>query len=822
MATITLPKILANFETSLAAKMSDVATTHTLDVSTDDNGTTLSGLYQLTIDEGTPSEEHMYVTLSGASGTVVRRKLSRTDAWTEVDGNEFEHVRGATVKITNFSLILINRLLNGDDTFGGVSWLGVSSIAGLVTPTAGELTKAANVEYVNNTALSGAPDASDASKGVVEKATQTEVNEGDDTGSTTAPTVVSPSTHLQTWDMLVTTDYTYGATIAAGNLLYLDTADAKWKLADGDAAATADAVYGIAIDAGVDTNTGKRVQIAGVVTGLSGLTPGFQCVSATAGAIVAFASAPTYKKVVGFAPNATTLILSPGIRAEDLSGGNSNLTTASLNLAADFFATPSRQALKYSETAGHALADNEVVAIESDGKMYRSRPTGLPTTNAGTASNLTSTRVADSGKMLWFDQASEFKKVLLHNEAETAPDSMKLYNVVVDDNFDAVSSSNNASITTGTSINTFDAALFNTNQVAVVIDDNSNVKIGIFASVDGTPSAGSLVSLEASSNGAGVSDTSVATTLVAFSSGGGSDLRSHKVTVSGTTPTEGTVTAMVAEANAVPNAAYRFAGTDFIAVAYVNTSTGKLKVVIGEYNPTTGLWTSVGTPIELESSGADTFSQVIFQPISSSKIAIAWRKVDVKCAVISRTGTTAVLSNVLTAVSTTMNDGGGFKRLSTYSYLISAGTNAGGIMRIVALDRDQAEFSLVGSAYTNDSAGDRGISGCLLHPERILVAYQTGATTSSLRTQELATNLDAVIGIVEAAVATDGTEKVVLNGYMSGLSSLTAGQAYYTGIDGQLVTSDAGSGTRTANQSKPGNVRRIAVGLSATEAIVKS
>ena len=338
MPTIPLPKILANFETSLAAKMSEVATTFTLDISTDGDGSTLSGLYQLTLDEGSTNEEHLYATLAGATGTVTRRGLSRVDAWTEVTANKQIHDRGATVKVTDLTLILINRLLNGDDTFNAVNWTGVNSVSGLATPTAGELTKAASVAYVNAAAIAGASDASEVGKGIVEIATQTETNEGDDSGSTTAPAVVTPSKLLQTRDAGVTTDFTYGATLAALAPVYVDsTASNKLKLALATGASTADTFAGITIDAGVDTNTNLRVQISGVVTGLSGLTSGALVFLTNIGG---FSTTPgTYRFPIGWAISATSLAMfpAPTRRPLDLAGANAAATVANFNEAMTFF-----------------------------------------------------------------------------------------------------------------------------------------------------------------------------------------------------------------------------------------------------------------------------------------------------------------------------------------------------------------------------------------------------------------------------------------------------------------------------------------------------
>lgn len=191
MATVTQPQILANFVTSLATELAAAGTTLTLNRSTDNDGNTLSGEYILTIDEGTSSEEHMIVDMTGASGSISRRGLSRVDGWTEQAANQYKHERGKQVKCTNFSIVLLNRLLNGDDTFDSVDWTGVNSIDGLATPGAGETTKSANVEYVNNATQAGVNDAAQNVKGIVEIATDAELASGalDGSGDTTAPLV---------------------------------------------------------------------------------------------------------------------------------------------------------------------------------------------------------------------------------------------------------------------------------------------------------------------------------------------------------------------------------------------------------------------------------------------------------------------------------------------------------------------------------------------------------------------------------------------------------------------------------------------------------
>lgn len=108
-----LPKVLANFTTSLASKITSSATSMTLSISTDPDGTTLAGQYIVTVDEGTSVEEHMLVTLAGATATINTRGLSKVDMSTSVAGNKFAHDRGAEVKVTNAVLVRVINELNG-------------------------------------------------------------------------------------------------------------------------------------------------------------------------------------------------------------------------------------------------------------------------------------------------------------------------------------------------------------------------------------------------------------------------------------------------------------------------------------------------------------------------------------------------------------------------------------------------------------------------------------------------------------------------------------------------------------------------------------
>ena len=81
-------------------------------------GTALSGLYCFIIDEGETSQEFILGTVSSSVVTVSLRGLDPQDAKTERAALKFAHNLGATVKITDYSLIGVLALTaNGTEGF---------------------------------------------------------------------------------------------------------------------------------------------------------------------------------------------------------------------------------------------------------------------------------------------------------------------------------------------------------------------------------------------------------------------------------------------------------------------------------------------------------------------------------------------------------------------------------------------------------------------------------------------------------------------------------------------------------------------------------
>lgn len=108
-------EVRALFTTTLASKITSSATSMTLSSATDKDGTVLaSSTYGFIIDEGTSKEELVLADCTGTTCTNMTRGLSVRTGTTTVAALQFEHGRGAEVKITDApALIYASNVFRG-------------------------------------------------------------------------------------------------------------------------------------------------------------------------------------------------------------------------------------------------------------------------------------------------------------------------------------------------------------------------------------------------------------------------------------------------------------------------------------------------------------------------------------------------------------------------------------------------------------------------------------------------------------------------------------------------------------------------------------
>ena len=185
---ITIPSLVALFETSLQSKITASATSMTLVSGTTKNGTTLSGTYGFIIDEGSADEEFVLGTCADTACTSLTRGISVLDGKTSVYSLIQPHRRGASVKITNYpQLAILTRILNGDENMPNILFYQNDQVGTDFTATNTAIMSKA---YMDSLAIAGSPTSTFAQIGMTWLGTRTEIAAGTASSTTGAPLVI--------------------------------------------------------------------------------------------------------------------------------------------------------------------------------------------------------------------------------------------------------------------------------------------------------------------------------------------------------------------------------------------------------------------------------------------------------------------------------------------------------------------------------------------------------------------------------------------------------------------------------------------------------
>ena len=125
----TLPTVIALYEDTLAQKINNTSTsTFTLVRGTDKQDRNIDGYFGFVIDEGTSVEEFFLATCLATACTIDTRGIDVIDGKTDVLENQYEHRRGAVVKMTNYpQLAVLTRIVNGDESLDNFMYVSSST-----------------------------------------------------------------------------------------------------------------------------------------------------------------------------------------------------------------------------------------------------------------------------------------------------------------------------------------------------------------------------------------------------------------------------------------------------------------------------------------------------------------------------------------------------------------------------------------------------------------------------------------------------------------------------------------------------------------------
>lgn len=159
--TVTLPKVIADFTTTIVNSVAVGDTTATLTSVVDQDGVTApTGMYGLTIDRKNSQKEYYQCTLTGTSLTNIKTVTRGTAVATA--GFARAHRKGAEVIISDwFVLKRIVDLLDGTTGFDSATPIKYDA-----HPTFSADTQIVDKKYIDDIVIAGAPDASSTIKGI--------------------------------------------------------------------------------------------------------------------------------------------------------------------------------------------------------------------------------------------------------------------------------------------------------------------------------------------------------------------------------------------------------------------------------------------------------------------------------------------------------------------------------------------------------------------------------------------------------------------------------------------------------------------------------
>jgi len=192
----TLPSsVPAVFETYLANQQGTGDTTMTLANGTLRDGSSLTGYVCFTVDSNSTSLEYECGTAAGPNVTNIVRGIDAVTGTTTISSLTFAHRLGADVKITDYPILtILTRMANGNDSFPNLMQYDPSVLITNAAPT----TTIATKYYVDNVAVSGAPNANTTTKGIVQLATGAQLAAGTANGSTGAALVAASTNATST------------------------------------------------------------------------------------------------------------------------------------------------------------------------------------------------------------------------------------------------------------------------------------------------------------------------------------------------------------------------------------------------------------------------------------------------------------------------------------------------------------------------------------------------------------------------------------------------------------------------------------------------
>lgn len=790
---------VASFKTTITARSESTATIFYLDSVLDDAGNAIVGTKGFLIDEGTTDEETIVGTVSGSTLVSCLRGISPTDGISEVTALKKPHRKNATIKITSHPYLLeIIRALNGTTQFDADNIMAYDA-APAFTPGSNQL---ATVGYVDGVAINGSPDGSEATKGIYEAATSAEVAAGDDSGSTTAPTVVRPSKLAEV--------------IQKGSYLY--------AVEDGSGS---DDTYVGALTPAITSYTAGAIYVVKLTIANNGA-----CTLDLGGGAVAIkkwvAGALTDLETNDIAANYTGIFEYDGTYFVLLATSAGQLSQAQITTLianASFFTAPYTQPIYRSVTAAEGLEAGELVAATSSGAAL-TNPTAWLTQGSVTNGTITSqNNIVSAMAVAGVVNGASSSFVIVGGSGASC---VQIAKVIYDATTGAISANTLISLSTAdagnvsTYLGTAATQLAN-DKVLIAYKFGAatyTIRAKIFtpsSSAEGTEVT--VASLGGATTGiVTIMPVSASEVVILYTDGVG--LKFVRLTISGTTITLSTTGTILTDSDlAGVVSAKQFGTSGYYLIAFHTSSTSRVSYILCQY--AAGVFSNVTAKAELSATTTTTsvHSCELYSLSDTKMLATARLGSDVTGFLLTRTAGAVAVDTSSTLISgCDTSKPVGFAAIGAKTFVALAkktGNDQYTYAQMFKVKNSYAALETISSTLSlngeNTSVEDNvGVAFKVL-PHMLIVGYPYYSAATSymgVSTYTLSTNYESYIGVCGTDTAAAASAPIVVDGTKTGLTGLTVGP-YYADMSGDM------------NTLADGTTRRVGVADTTTSLIVK-
>jgi len=461
---------------------------------------------------------------------------------------------------------------------------------------------------------------------------------------------------------------------------------------------------------------------------------------------------------------------------------------------------------RMTRTAGWDLVEGDVVAVESDGKMYPTRVLDIETPAVG------SDTLSPGMNTPFAVRIVRITSQILFAMYKDTTGRIHRVRIVLNDAFTDISTTSDATVTAALETNPHVVDMTTASAMGCYeLASTTTVSATMFTGLDTGVTTNTVYSIDTDATTPFLAKVSATQSLMVYKEVTTDDIKVRALSLSGTVISAGSET-NVYTGTAIVVDFVRFGESEFYCVIF--TEGGSHKAICLQWDGAT--FTAGASAVTLES----TAGSPRVCSVDSTRVAVTGLdgSSNVTTQIVSRSTTVLTAQTALDFDSTTDSPSGSgtvLAPLGADSYVTFYATSAttAEVQLIRVDDNTVTELGTVrsttGAVNTNNNSSTN-MAVVKVAPNLFMTSVNSATTTFTFQLWNLSNNYNEATGASTETIATDATSKIVMSDYSDNFTGLTTAASYYIDVDGALTTEDYA-----------GTSPKFAVALSTTEADIK-